>query len=329
MTALVLVLALTAADGNGPVIDHRPVTCLVAGTFPRLDARFEAIDHVARARVRFRPSGGAHWYSVAMTRRGDAYVGVLPRPTPRLHAVDYYIEATATDFSEGRTPEQTAVVVAGAGACRDRSVAAAEVAAGTIAVDSSAGAPVVPEGFTGIGSTAATAAAAGAAAGGGATTLVIIGAVAAGAAVGAAAISGSDDGPAAPTPGEPPVDDRTMTEFRGTVRNSGSTTMSNAICLEQHQFSTGVAGRVNATGTFAPASAEGGVLLINGPVWPGGGVAGSSPSGGNSGTVSAQGTMPAGVNTIVVSSGFCSDSLRGPGTIPFSATYSITVIHPR
>jgi hypothetical protein len=103
----------SSARAEAPAIIHDAVGCIVVDRFPRLEAQFDPAENVSRGRLRFRPSGGAHWYSVPMTKEADAFVGVLPQPTPKLKSLDYYVEVTATDFATGRTSEYSPEVVAG------------------------------------------------------------------------------------------------------------------------------------------------------------------------------------------------------------------------
>jgi hypothetical protein len=95
--------AVPASAKEAEAINHDAVGCIVVDKFPRLEARFDPAENVSRGRLRFRPTGGAHWYSVPMKQEAEAFVGVLPKPTPKLKSLDYYVEVTATDFATGRT----------------------------------------------------------------------------------------------------------------------------------------------------------------------------------------------------------------------------------
>jgi hypothetical protein len=199
-----------AAWAAAPTIDHDAVACIVVDRFPRLEARFDPAEQVSRGRLRFRPAGGTHWYSVAMKKESVAFVGVLPKPTPKLKSLDYYIEVTATDFATGRTREYAPEVVSGLGACQGDKVTAGSLGSASVVLEVPAGAPPVPAGFSsaGIVAMAAPAAATAAAtrAGGGISAGVLIGVAAAGAAVAAVAATsaGGSNGPtasaAAPAP---------------------------------------------------------------------------------------------------------------------------------
>lgn len=201
-------------------IDHKPVACVVADRFPRLEARFEGIE-VGAARVVFQ-GASPDWYSVAMKPEGGAFAGVLPKPLKSLKALKYYIEVTDRALATQRTPDHTTVVVGGAGECANRVVAAA-LSTASIVLQGPAGVAALPAGFapTGVvagaggavtGSAAGTAAGGGASAGaagaagatvaagglsGGAIAGIALGA--AGAVAGVAAASGGEASPA-PTP---------------------------------------------------------------------------------------------------------------------------------
>jgi hypothetical protein len=203
------VLAMTApglASGADLAITHDPVACVLADRFPQLQARLDPADRVAGARVFFRPPDGGHWYTVRMKQDAATFRALLPRPTESLKSFVYYIEATGADQGTVRTEECAPIVAKGAAACQGRMVAAA-LATGEVALETAAGAPAVPAGFSAAGVVATTAAAAvvggataagtTAATGGGmSTTLVVAGGVAV-AAGGAAAIAvaarGSDE----------------------------------------------------------------------------------------------------------------------------------------
>ena len=208
----VLVLGASSLAAQSLTIDHSAVGCVVAERFPRLEARFDPRDALAKAQVLFQPENGRHWYAVAMTGEGPAFCGVLPKPKKSLKAFRYYIEATDKTLGTSRTAEYTASVVAGAAGCQDKMMAGA-LGSASVTLEVPAGAPSVPVGFSSTGVTAvgaaATAATVGAAAAGAAaagttaatgggvsTTLLVVGglvAAAGGAAAIAAAAGGSDE----------------------------------------------------------------------------------------------------------------------------------------
>jgi hypothetical protein len=191
--ALSLVL-VPAAAGSAATIDHGGVACVVAGKFPRIDARIAPADRVAKARAFFHADDDARWYFVEMKVERGVFHGVLPPPLKTTARIHYYLEATDKDVTQNRTQEFAAQVVANAGECPNKGMVAAMAAASKVLVGAPAGASAAPAGFAANG-----VAAAGAATGGGlgATALVVGGvAVAGGAAVAvaAAADKGNDAG---------------------------------------------------------------------------------------------------------------------------------------
>jgi hypothetical protein len=217
----VLFFAAHAASA-AVTIDHAAVSCVVAGKYPRFEARFDPAADVSRARLHFRPAGSPHWYSVAMKSEAGAFTGVLPKPKPTLTKIEYYIEVTDTAFGANRTREFAPEVDDGPLACKDK-VLAAVLEAASVIVEAPAGAPLVPVGFepagvisttaspSGPGAPSATAGSAGqgttsGSSGGGSTSvasggggigktgLIIGGVAAAGAGIAIAASGGGDDG---------------------------------------------------------------------------------------------------------------------------------------
>jgi hypothetical protein len=197
---------LAAVHVHAAAIEHTAVGCVVADAFPRFEARVVPADSVARARVFFRGSG-AGWYAVAMTRTGDTFAAILPKPKKSLPRLIYYLEVVDTAMATSRTAEHTASVAPRAASCAPDMMAAPSVATASVLVEAPSGAAAIPAGFSGTSVTAAApVAAAGAAAGAagvtaatgggvGATTIIVAGAgvaaVGAGAVV-AANVVGSD-----------------------------------------------------------------------------------------------------------------------------------------
>jgi hypothetical protein len=184
-------------------ITHSRASCVVAGRFAALDARFDPLENVGAARVYFRTAASPSWYWVAMAREGDGYRGVLPKPNKQLSSFDYYVEATDRGLETVRTEEYSPRVQAGLGACQDDQGMAATVGSAKVVVNGPAGAPSVPAGFSSSGIVAA-----GAAAGAGISTGVLVGGAAgAGAlAVGVAAAGGGGSTPSpAASPSAPPA----------------------------------------------------------------------------------------------------------------------------
>src|SRR6185503_19347915 len=140
-------LSPVAAEAQAPAIDHKPVACIVAEQFPRMDACFQPAAEVARARVHFRAHGTPHWYFVEMTAAGACHAGTLPKPRKSTKKIDYYLEVLDRRFAEGRTPEHDPRVVARRMDCRKEMVMAAAAGTASILLGAAAGAPPIPIGF--------------------------------------------------------------------------------------------------------------------------------------------------------------------------------------
>jgi len=188
---LLSLLSPSALQAEGVAIDHRAVKCIVAGKYPRLNACFAPRSSLARARVYFRVADAPpDWYYVEMASSTPCHAGILPRPKKELvgHRVQYYLDAFDRSFSESRTPEEEALVVASESECEDKLLVAPFLNSATVAVF-----PSLPAGFAG-----------GAAGlGGGAAALLAVG----GAAVvgGGVAVATGGGSPSAPTTTLPPV----------------------------------------------------------------------------------------------------------------------------
>jgi hypothetical protein len=154
-------LALTPGAAFAQLaIRHDAVGCVVAERFPSFEARFEPVERLGRARLHFRPEASRYWYSVAMTREGELFRAVMPKPRRSLKSFSYYIEATDVDFAASRTQEYAPRVVGGPAECQQTLVAAVASTA-SVVVEAPAGAPAIPVGFAATGVTATVAAAAG------------------------------------------------------------------------------------------------------------------------------------------------------------------------
>src|SRR5687767_4539010 len=91
--AFTIGVGVHAEAANAPVaIDHDALSCIVAGQFSSIQARFSPPGEVARARVYFRADGVSHWYYVVMQPDAEAYAGLLPKAKPETKAVHYYVE---------------------------------------------------------------------------------------------------------------------------------------------------------------------------------------------------------------------------------------------
>ena len=182
----VAVLTDSPVEAQTVSIDHRPVGCVMADKFPRLEARFAPAETVATARVVFQGQS-SDWYSVAMKPEALAYSGILPKPKKSLKSFRYYIEVTDKGLGTQRTSDYATTVVDGSSACQGKLMAGA-LASASVILQGPAGVVALPAGFASSGVVAGTAAgsgsagAAGAAGGGGigATALVLGGVAAAG-----------------------------------------------------------------------------------------------------------------------------------------------------
>jgi len=186
-----------------------PVSCMVAGTNPQIDAGITPEDQVQAGRVYFKSALGDAYFYVEMAPEAGRYVGVLPKPRPNAGPITYYVEGVGRDYAQSQTPEVRAIVVEKPEDCGDKPVAALGPA-NPVRVFSVSGGTALPPGFFGVSSVVAAGAGAGAgvgaaAAGGGGfltstTGIIVLGA--AGVGVGTLVIvstSGSDNPPVSPT----------------------------------------------------------------------------------------------------------------------------------
>jgi hypothetical protein len=150
-------VALAQAPAERPiVIRHLPVTCMIAGAHPRIDACLDPADEAPRVRLLFRAEGGPSWYFVEMAREGACFAATLPRPLPSTRRIQYAIEAVSRSSGKSRTEDfapRIAHDVAACGAAAAPSVGRASVVVGSLVRD----APVVPAGFAASGVAAAEA----------------------------------------------------------------------------------------------------------------------------------------------------------------------------
>ena len=149
-------------------IEHQPVSCLVAGKFPRMSACVPEPEGVANARVYFRAEGTGTWYHVIMSRDAACFSASLPKPKRDLlgRHVEYYVEADHRRLGSPRTPEYQALVVPAEGSCQGFVAKLAKAAPSAVF-------PALPAGFAAGGASVGTAAivGAGAAVAGGAAAV--------------------------------------------------------------------------------------------------------------------------------------------------------------
>jgi hypothetical protein len=181
LAGIFVLFAASPLAAQAPTIEHQPVGCVVAKSFPRLVAQFAPPSAVATARVQLQTGNAREWYSVAMAPEGPSYSGILPRPKKSLKAFRYYIEMVDSGMGTRRTSEYVATVVGNAAECRGKMMASG-LATATVLLQVPAGAAVVPLGFEAAGVAAAgsgaatSAGAAAASSGGGSGGLIAAGA---------------------------------------------------------------------------------------------------------------------------------------------------------
>jgi hypothetical protein len=189
-------------------VAHSPVSCMVAGTNPQIEAGITPDAQVQAGRVYFKSALGDSYYYVEMVPGGVQYVGVLPKPRVDAGPVTYYVEGIGRDYAQSQTPEQQAIVVEKKEDCGDKPVAGLGPA-DPVRVFSVTGGTALPPGFSGVSSVVAagtgagaTAAAGAAAAGGGLSTTTLLiagGAVAVGVGTVVIATGGNENPPASPS----------------------------------------------------------------------------------------------------------------------------------
>jgi hypothetical protein len=195
-----------ALHAQGPAIDHKPVGCIVAGNFPKLNACFSPASTVARARVYFKgtaPTAGPHWYWVEFKSDSPCFVAILPKPMKNMTGMSYYVEVADKQFREARNADQAVKVVPDAGGCDKDVPVAGWVQNASVVVGGPAGASTIPLGFSGAGVVGV---------GGGIGTGVVVGGVVAAGAAGAGVYTlTSDDSTDDPGPPPPPPPAATAT----------------------------------------------------------------------------------------------------------------------
>jgi hypothetical protein len=164
------ILALPSlAAAQGIAIDHKPVGCIVAGKYPKMNACFAPMGNLSRSRVFFRAEGTPKWYFVEMKSDAPCLAGILPKPKKSLvkKKIEYYVQATDKNFAEGQTESYLPIVVASESECEKRLVAPF-VTKAVVAVS-----PSMPAGFAGGAALSATTAVLGVAGAGAAAAGVV------------------------------------------------------------------------------------------------------------------------------------------------------------
>jgi len=168
LAAVVLVLLLAAPmatlAGAAPqappvpalLVDVDPASgCVLAYEYPQLQGSIVPLTGVTRSRLFFHSALGPDFYYVEAVLEGGRYVARLPRPRPEAGPIVYYLEATRSDFSQGRSGEGNAIVVRKIEDCPASRKAAPVAPGGPVSVFDVAGNPSFPAGFDGIAGAAA------------------------------------------------------------------------------------------------------------------------------------------------------------------------------
>jgi hypothetical protein len=169
-----LAIAAGSPAGAAPplAIREEAPSCFVAEAYPQLSVQITPADQVVRARVLFRtdaqlamppapetesgPGSPLEWYAVALTREGESFTGVLPRPRVGIGRVRYVVEATDTAAATVRGEERSVEVIGGREACGSRKIAET-LGTAEVVVEVPPGAPwtpPVPQGFSPVGAMA-------------------------------------------------------------------------------------------------------------------------------------------------------------------------------
>lgn len=129
-----------------PAIDHVPVACVAADSFPRVQARVTPGN--ATAKVFFRTDASVGWFAVRLHSDDERFAALLPRPKSA-RSFRYYIEATGEDTRTTRTPEYVTSVVDQPRACAGQaSDSMATARAIVVEPPATAKAHLVPPGFS-------------------------------------------------------------------------------------------------------------------------------------------------------------------------------------
>jgi hypothetical protein len=148
--------AQEAAPPGGPRITHEPVACVVAGTYPRIEAAATPAEDVAGVRLRFTTSGSKGWFATPMANEDGTWRAVLPRPRGGLREFRYTIEASGVAADNTSTPEVVVKVVKSDADCRNARVAQAVKPERSLLVEGPPNGPrknppLVPRGFSPVG----------------------------------------------------------------------------------------------------------------------------------------------------------------------------------
>ena len=151
VVALCGVVGLGEARAQSIAVDHKPVDCIVAGKYARLNACFTPVANVAKARLYFKVASSATWYYVDMKTETPCWAGALPKPKKSLihQKLQYYVQVFDRAMAEGRSQEYGPTIVGSASECDKDKLVAPLSATGPAAIF-----PAAPAGFvTGLGAT--------------------------------------------------------------------------------------------------------------------------------------------------------------------------------
>jgi len=218
--------AASASAQTGPRIEHGGLKCVLSGEYLQLQARVLPVDGLTTVKAYFRANLYTQFYYVEMQLNGDHYEGLLPKPSPEIDGLHYYLEAMDTSFIATRTAEYTPQVVGDESKCEEDNPVPPVYAnpAANIAVGSTSGAPLPPGFFS-----EALVAIPRLTGSGGSGLLIgsAVGAGAAAAAVGILVVGGEDEG-LPPTTTSVPVG---VTSAPTTTSVGGATTTSSSAQL--------------------------------------------------------------------------------------------------
>ena len=93
------------------VIDHDPLTCFEAGSFPKVCGRTATGCPLGQARAYFRASGTTTWYFVKLNEEDGELCSPLPSPLEETPGVEYYLEVADDELRSANTPTTEAHVV--------------------------------------------------------------------------------------------------------------------------------------------------------------------------------------------------------------------------
>ncbi len=114
-----LLFSTTVSSQPGPRILHAGLNCILAGENVILEALVEPPDELITIKAYFRADIYALFYYVEMTQVGAVYQAVLPKPSPQISGVIYYLEAVDSAFNSARTAEFHPEVVVDQSSCRE------------------------------------------------------------------------------------------------------------------------------------------------------------------------------------------------------------------